>query len=110
MSRHFVVGVLAGWALWAAVFAIGYGYLTGDGLVIGGRTGFAAAVLSMPVSFGGWVYIWGDGPGQPPAFVNALWFTVLLGLVLYGALGAMAAAVYARLRNRPKDKDAGAHA
>ncbi|MCC6492583.1 MAG: hypothetical protein IT424_06135 [Pirellulales bacterium] len=91
---RYVVGMLCGWAL----FAVGFGYVTGEGLAVGGYVGFAAAVASMPVSFGGWVFVWGDGPGQPPAWATTMWFSVLLGLVLYGALGALAAAVWSRFR------------
>jgi hypothetical protein len=97
MRRRYLVGILAGWLLWGVLFAIGYGYLTGHGL-LPGSIGFAAAVVAMPVSFGGWVYVWGDGPGQPPAWATTMWFSVVLGLVLYGALGMMVAAIYSRLR------------
>jgi hypothetical protein len=100
--RRDIIGMLVGWALWAVLYAIGYGYVTGNGFPrwLPGRIGFAAAVASMPIGFGGWVFVWGDGPGQPPAFVNSVWFSVVFGPILYGALGAMAGTIYGRLRGR----------
>jgi hypothetical protein len=103
MKPH-IKGMLAGWALWAVLFAIGYLYLTGPNFLpkdsaVFGYVGFAAAVAALPIAWGGWVFIWGDGPGQPPAFATTMWFTVVFGLALYGFLGAIAGAMVARLRN-----------
>jgi hypothetical protein len=103
MRGHLIIGMLAGWALFGVLFAIGYGYVTGDGLAVGGYVGYVAAIMSMPIGFGGWVFVWGDGPGQPPAWATTMWFSVVFGLVLYGALGAMAGSIIARLR-KPASK------
>ena len=105
MRRHLVIGMLAGWALWGVLFAIAYMYLAGGGF-LPGIVGFPAAVIALPIAWGGWVYIWGDGPGQPPTWATTMWLSVVFGLVLYGALGAMAGAIYARIRRRRRDVDA----
>ena len=104
MRRHHVFGMLSGWALWGVFFAMGYWYLRGDGFPkdskVFGYVGFTAAIAALPIAWGGWVFVWGDGPGQPPAWATTMWFSVVFGLVLYGALGIAASEIYYRLRRR----------
>jgi hypothetical protein len=95
--RRYIIGMLVGWALWAVLYAIGYGYLTGRSF-LPGPVGFVVALASMPIGFGGWVYVWGDGGG--PAFALSIWFSVMVGLLLYGALGLAVGAIISRLRKR----------
>lgn len=100
--RRYIIFVLAGWTLWAALFAIGYPYVYGSDVLpkLPGAIGFPAAVASIPIGFGGWVYVWGDGPGQPPSWTGERWFSVAFGLLLYGALGAAVGMFSGRLRKR----------
>jgi ABC-type Na+ efflux pump permease subunit len=97
MRRQYIIGMLAGWALWMMLFAIGWGFLRGPSFVPA-PVGNAAAIAALPIAWGGWVFVWGDGPGQPPAWATAMPFSVVFGLLLYGALGIAASAIYARLR------------
>jgi hypothetical protein len=82
------------------LFAIGYSYLTGAGYPrwLPGHIGFVAALASMPIGFGGWLYVWGDAGGLAlhPGF------SVLVGLPLYGILGLTVGATFSRLRKRSK--------
>ena len=106
MRRRLVTGMLAGWALWGVLFTIGYPYVTGARIfpeVLRDSEAFAhiahaAAIAALPIAWGGWLFIWGDGPGQPPSWATTMWFTVVFGLVLYGALCVAAAAIYGKLR------------
>lgn len=50
----------------------------------------SSIVAALPVAAGGWLFVWGDG-AQPPSWVTGIPFNVLVGLVLYGGLGVMAA-------------------
>jgi hypothetical protein len=99
MRRQLINGMLAGCALWGVLFVIGYLHLAGGGF-LPGVVGFWAAVIALPIAWGGWVFVWGDGPGQPPAWATTFWFSVVFGLLLYGTLGAMTGALYARIRRR----------
>lgn len=90
MKPH-IKGMFAGWALWAVLYAIGYGYLTGHAF-LPGIIGFAAAVASMPIGFGGWLWL-----GQGGTYIGLL-LDIAVCLVVYGALGAMAGAIIARFR------------
>lgn len=108
MRRHLIIGMVVGWALWAVLFGIGYPYVTGarffpellrDSKAFA-YVGNASAVAALPIAWGGWLFIWGDGPGQPPSWATTTWFSVVFGLLLYGALGAAAGAIIARLQRR----------
>jgi hypothetical protein len=99
--KRYIIGAMIGWALFALLFAVGYAYVTGNGFPrwMPGRIGSVAAIASMP-GFAWWALVSGDGPGQLPAFANTVWFSAVFGLILYGALGATAGAIYGRLRRR----------
>lgn len=106
MRRSYLFGIFAGWVLWSVLFAITYVVLkTGNARLPESKALRyvinATSVAAMPIAIGGFLYVWGDGAGQPPEWATTMPFSAVVGLVLYGAIGMMAAAIYGRLR-RPK--------
>ena len=47
------------------------------------------AVLALPISLGGWFFVWGDNGPPSPLFESVL-FNVLCGVILNASLGAVA--------------------
>ncbi|BBO34584.1 hypothetical protein [Lacipirellula parvula] len=104
MKPH-IVGMLAGWALWAAFFAVAYVVMQRGTAILPEPGVFknlisVITIAAMPIAIGGFLFVWGDGAGQPPPFMTTMWFNIVFGLILYGALGAMAGAIYGRLRKK----------
>ena len=97
--RSVTIGVIAGWTLWLILVGIAIAIESLEPKfpqwvqeadlpdTIGGISRLAA----WPVVVGGWLFIWGDG-AQPPSWVTSLPFNVLVGVILYGSLGAGIAA------------------
>jgi len=109
MPRHYLIGMVAGWAVWLILMAGAYGVDASERFApmwvreadIPDTVATALIVAALPVKFGGWLFIWGDGP-QPPEWVSGLPLNTLVGLVLYGSLGVAAAAIYGRGKRRSK--------
>jgi len=108
MRRYLVIGMLAGWALWPTLIVAAYGIDASERFApqwvirsdIPDTLASVLIVAAWPVAAGGWLFIWGDGP-QPPEWVTGWPFNVAVGLLLYGTLGAIAGAIYAR-RHKPE--------
>jgi len=108
MSRQYIIGVLSGWTLWIALYASAFAVEASETYFpkflrdadVPDTLGTVLLVAAVPVAAGGWLFIWGDGP-QPPEWVTGVPFNVAVGLLLYGALGVIAAAIYAR-RHKPR--------
>ena len=47
------------------------------------------AVLALPISLGGYFFVWGDN-GPPSKLFESVWFNVLCGVILNSSLGAVA--------------------
>ena len=110
MQRTFVIGMLAGWTLWVALYAAAHAVEASEtywprllrDADLPDTIGSALLVIALPVAAGGWLFVWGDGP-QPPAWVTGVPFNVAVGLILWGTLGVLAMTVYTRLR-KPKGR------
>jgi hypothetical protein len=93
MKRKVLIGMLTGQLAFAAVFVV---WLVFDIRWL--------MPVAMPIALGGWLFIWGDGP-QPPQFVNSRWFAFVTGLVIYGAIGALAGRLYQRRLDRIEEAE-----
>jgi hypothetical protein len=102
MPRRYLVGVLAGWALWLALAVVEFVYeswRSGVPNSVRNVTDFIYLCVNIavwPLELGGWM-IWGDGSW--PAWVG--WpLTVAVGLAVWGTLGVITAAISSRSRER----------
>ena len=105
--RHHIIHILAGWALWAGLYAAAFAVESSEtswprllrDADVPDMLGTVLIVAAMPVAAGGWLFVWGNG-AQPESWVTGLPFNVTVGLVLYGVLGLIVGAIYGRLRKR----------
>jgi hypothetical protein len=103
MRRKYLLGMLIGWALWLAIIAAAYGADASERYApqwvkradIPDMLATVLIVAAVPIKYGGWLLTWGDG-GQPPEWVTGWPLNVAVGLILYGALGIVVAAILTR--------------
>ncbi len=101
MRRRVITGIVAGWVLWVALAATEFAYHDARGHIPKSVRGAVDVVMTgvacaaWPVGFVGYFFIWGEGP---PAWLRYWAPNVAIGLAIYGTLGAMAGAIYARRR------------
>jgi hypothetical protein len=100
MPRRYLIGMLAGWALWLALAVVEFLYeqfRTSIPDSVEDATNFIYLCINIavwPMELGGWM-IWGDG--NWPAWAG--WpLNVALGLALWGTFGVITAAIYSRSR------------
>lgn len=98
--RHFppmVRGLLTGCIVWVFCFAWFYALQTQlipflssiDHWAPFALFNSTCAVLALPISLGGWFFVWGDNGPPSPLFESVL-FNVLCGVILNASLGAVA--------------------
>jgi hypothetical protein len=90
VKRHYIIGSLAGWAVWIVLVAIDFAYAASISSIPKAVRGVTDAIVTAiglaawPLALGGW-FIWGEGAHMSPAL------NVAIGLALYGTLGVIAA-------------------
>jgi hypothetical protein len=117
MLRRVVIGVTAGCVLWVALAEadILYRFRGANRHVPKSERGVADAVMTgvafaaWPVQLGGYFLVWGE---SPPSWAQGRAANVAIGLILYGALGAMTGAICRRGRMtvRPSEQKCKAQA
>jgi hypothetical protein len=90
MRRRIIIGVLAGWALWAFAFGLWYSERTNLQLLrsLPAPVSSCVSVAAVPIAIGGWFFVWGDN-GPPYPWLDNMRFNVAANLVIYGILGGV---------------------
>ena len=98
--------MLGGWALWLTLIVSAYGIDASERFApqwvkradIPDTLASVMIIAALPVEYGGYFLVWGEG--GPPDSLKGWPFNTLVGLVLYGALGVIAAAIYVQSKRR----------
>jgi hypothetical protein len=101
MKLHYILGCLAGWALWIVFIAIDHAHsvfrsdLPKAMLPVADLVAGVMGIAAWPVAWGGW-FLWAEGTMRP--IYSHLVLNIAVNMVLWGTLGAQFAKWWHRRR------------